>query len=68
MSLLLLDSLKDGLDDQYVHLLDQNPEFYKDAEDYLLELLINDDLLSTDPFTTSTTPSTIEDSASSKRH
>ena len=67
MSLLLLDSLKDGLDDQYVHLLDQNPEFYKDAEDYLLELLINDDLLSTDPFTTSTTPSTIEDSASSKK-
>lgn len=67
MSLLLLDSLKDGLDDQYVHLLDQNPEFYKDAEDYLLELLINDDLLSTDPFYTSTTPSTIEDSASSKK-
>ncbi|KAK6873428.1 Conserved oligomeric Golgi complex subunit 8 [Candida tropicalis] len=67
MSSLLLDSLKDGLDDQYVHLLDQNPEFYKDAEDYLLELLINDDLLSTDPFTTSTTPSTIEDSASSKK-
>ncbi|EMG47521.1 COG8 Conserved oligomeric Golgi complex subunit 8 [Candida maltosa Xu316] len=52
MSSLLLDSLKDGLDDEYIQLLNSNPKFAQEAETYLQELLINDDLLSTDPYTT----------------
>lgn len=52
MSLLLLETLQEGLDDEYIQLLNLDSTFAQDAEKYLLELLVNDDLLSTDPYTT----------------
>lgn len=68
MSLLLLDTLIEGLDEENVQLLNENPDFYKDSENFLLDLLINDNLLSTDPFTTSTTPSTAGDNNNNTSH
>ena len=47
MSLLLLETLQEGLEDEYVQLLNLDSSFAQDAEKYLQELLINDDLLST---------------------
>lgn len=52
MSLLLLETLQEGLEDEYVQLLNLDSSFAQDAEKYLQELLVNDDLLSTDPYTT----------------
>ncbi|CAX43874.1 conserved oligomeric Golgi complex component, putative [Candida dubliniensis CD36] len=52
MSSLLLETLQEGLDDEYIQLLNSDSTFAQDAEKYLSELLVNDDLLSTDPYTT----------------
>lgn len=75
MSQILLDTLKDGLDSEYQVLLQNNPQFLKQAEQYLSELLINDDLLSTEAFmasselqqTSNTTMTQSESTATTKR-
>ncbi|CAK9441076.1 uncharacterized protein LODBEIA_P49450 [Lodderomyces beijingensis] len=54
-SSILLDTLKTDLDQSYRTQLDSDPEFYKAASKYLQDLLVNDELLSTDAFTTTTT-------------
>ncbi|KAI5962711.1 hypothetical protein KGF57_001445 [Candida theae] len=56
MSSILLDSLKDDLDDVHRNTLEKtDTELYKSSQKFLEDLLINDELLSTDQFTTTTT-------------
>ncbi|EGW30684.1 uncharacterized protein SPAPADRAFT_62552 [Spathaspora passalidarum NRRL Y-27907] len=47
---ILLNTLKDGLDPQYQSLLETDPQLLARSQQYLQELLINDDLLSTEAF------------------
>lgn len=54
MSGLLLNTLKDDLEPHLVQCLENDPQLVQDSQRYLQELLINDDLLSTDVYTTTT--------------
>ncbi|QWU88078.1 hypothetical protein CA3LBN_002343 [Candidozyma haemuli] len=54
MSSILLDTLKDGLDPGLAGMLEKDPELKKDTQQYLEELLVNSELLSTEMFTSST--------------
>lgn len=54
MSGLLLNALKDELEPHLVQCLETDPQLVLDSQTYLQELLINDDLLSTDVYTTTT--------------
>ncbi|KAK6465878.1 Dor1-like family-domain-containing protein [Scheffersomyces coipomensis] len=55
MSDILLETLKQGLDPELVKFLESDPQLRLGSELYLQELLINDDLLSTEVFTTTST-------------
>lgn len=57
MSLILLDSLKDDLDETSRNALTTDPKLYQSSQKYLEDLLINDELLSTEQFTTTATNS-----------
>lgn len=52
MSGLLIDTLKQGIDPLLSRQLEENAELRESAESYLQELLINEQLLSTDTYTT----------------
>lgn len=65
MSAILLERLLEGIDEDILSYLSSDPELKTDIEGYLLELLVNDDLLSTETFktTTSTKRTLIEEIA-----
>mmetsp|Transcript_6953 Transcript_6953/g.8646 ORF Transcript_6953/g.8646 Transcript_6953/m.8646 type:complete len:442 (-) Transcript_6953:19-1344(-) len=52
MSGILLDTLLKDLDPNLIEFLESNSELRQTSEQYLVDLLINDDLLSTDTYTT----------------
>ncbi|CCG23826.1 hypothetical protein CORT_0E02390 [Candida orthopsilosis Co 90-125] len=57
MSSILLDSLRDDLNESHRNALKFDTKLYQLSEKYLGDLLINDELLSTDQFTTTATNS-----------
>lgn len=57
MSLILLDSLKNDLNEAHRNALNFDTKLHQLSEKYLEDLLINDELLSTDQFTTTATNS-----------
>ena len=56
MSSLLIDTLKEDLDAQIAEQLDTDKELRQVAENYLQEILVNEQLLSTEVFTTTSQP------------
>lgn len=66
MSQILLNTLKEDLDPSLVQILDTDTQLSGITEKYLLDLLINDDLLSTDIYTT-TSSNSQENSSDKKR-
>lgn len=52
MSSLLLETLKDGLDPALAARLSNEPELRNDAEKYLQDILVNEQIFSTESFTT----------------
>ncbi|KAG5418793.1 hypothetical protein I9W82_003511 [Candida metapsilosis] len=69
MSSILLDSLKEDLNNaSRSSLQNPNDEVYKLSQKYLEDLLINDELLSTDQFTTTSTAFSAESPANGNIH
>lgn len=60
MSGILLDKLVEDLDPSLKEYLESKPELRQVSEQYLMDLLINDDLLSTDTYTTTSKDSKME--------
>ncbi|KAI5952057.1 hypothetical protein CANMA_005136 [Candida margitis] len=57
MSSILLEALKDDVDESHRNALNTDLKLYQSSEKYLEDLLINDELLSTETFTTTATNS-----------